>query len=62
MGYDERRSHEHITGVPEGRKEHGPEAVFEDNTWELSKIDKWQQATDPSSANNKQNKFKGDHT
>ena len=32
MGYDERRSHEHITGVPEGRKEHGPEAVFEDNT------------------------------
>lgn len=46
---------------PEGKKEYETEAIFEKNSWELSEIDKWQQATNQSSVNIKQNKFK-DHT
>ena len=62
MGHNVKNSHEWVMGIPEGRKEHGPKVIFEGNSWELSEIHKWQQATDTGFANVKQNKFKEDHT
>lgn len=52
----------HVVKSPEGRKEHGTEAILEEKGWELSEIDKWQKATHRSSINIKHSEFKEGHT